>query len=160
MNRLIMTIAASSLALLAPRAESQTPRDSVVATVNEFFRAMTAHPEIVGGRAERLDTKVMLAGRGQIVSKVGAEGVYTAGVRPSDAWPLGLGIAIKIEDGEDRRSRPTVVIETLRQLGVLNASELEELAPYSSFTIRNHRGDHVGEVRPSFELAGREGSRR
>lgn len=115
-------------------------------------RAMMAHPEIVGGRAERLDTKVMLAGRGAIVSKVGAEGVYTAGVLPSEDWPRGLGIAIKIEDGEDRRSRPTVVIETLRQLGVLGDEAIEELAPYSRFAVRNHRGDEVGEVRARFEL--------
>ena len=115
-------------------------------------RAMTAYPEIVGGRAERLDTKVMLAGRGAVVSKVGAEGVYTAGVLPSEKWPRGLGIALKIEDGEDRRSRPTVVIETLRQLGVLESEAIEELAPYSSFPVRNHRGDRVGEVRASFEL--------
>ncbi|HEY0323852.1 MAG TPA: asparaginase [Pyrinomonadaceae bacterium] len=115
-------------------------------------RAMTTHPEIVGGRAERLDTKVMLAGRGAIVSKVGAEGVYTAGVLPSEAWPLGLGIAIKIEDGEDRRSRPTVVIETLRQLHILDDEAIAELAPYSRFPVRNHRGDRVGEVRASFEL--------
>jgi L-asparaginase II len=115
-------------------------------------RAMTAHPEIVGGRAERLDTKVMLAGRGQVVSKVGAEGVYTAGVLPSEKWPRGLGIAIKIEDGEDRRSRPTVVIETLRQLNILDDAAIAELAPYSRFPVRNHRGDEVGEVRASFEL--------
>ncbi|HYO92660.1 MAG TPA: asparaginase [Pyrinomonadaceae bacterium] len=115
-------------------------------------RAMTTYPEIVGGRAERLDTKVMLAGKGAIVSKVGAEGVYTAGVLPSDTWPRGLGIAIKMEDGEDRRSRPTVVIETLRQLGILDAAAIEELAPYSRFPLRNHRGDEVGEVRARFEL--------
>lgn len=115
-------------------------------------RAMMAHPEIVGGRAERLDTKVMLAGRGAIVSKVGAEGVYTAGVLPSETWSRGLGIAIKIEDGEDRRSRPTVVIETLRQLGVLRDDAVEELAPYSRFIVRNHRGDEVGEVRARFDL--------
>lgn len=118
-----------------------------------IFRAMTSHPEIVGGRAERLDTKVMLAGRGLVVSKVGAEGVYTAGVLPSEKWPRGLGIAIKIEDGEDRRSRPTVVIETLRQLGILDAEAVEALAPFSRFSIRNHRGDMVGEVRARFELS-------
>ena len=115
-------------------------------------RAMMAHPEIVGGRADRLDTKVMQAGGGAIVSKVGAEGVYTAGVVPSKDWPRGLGVAIKIEDGEDRRSRPTVVIETLRQLGILDEKAIGELAPYSRFTVRNHRGDEVGEVRASFEL--------
>jgi L-asparaginase II len=122
------------------------------AAAGRISRAMTAHPEIVGGRAERLDTKVMMAGQGAIVSKVGAEGVYTAGVLPGETWPRGLGIAIKIEDGEDRRSRPTVVIETLRQLGVLDAESLEELAPYSRFPVRNHRGDEVGEVRARFEL--------
>ncbi|MCA1557394.1 MAG: asparaginase [Acidobacteria bacterium] len=115
-------------------------------------RAMAAHPEIVGGRAERLDTKVMLAGRGRIVSKVGAEGVYTAGVLPSGSWPRGLGIAIKIEDGEDRRSRPTVVIETLRQLGILDAEAIKAIEPYNRFVVRNHRGDEVGEVRAAFEL--------
>jgi L-asparaginase II len=115
-------------------------------------RAMTTHPEIVGGRAERLDTKVMLAGGGRVVSKVGAEGVYTAGVFASEKWPRGLGIAIKIEDGEDRRARPTVVIETLRQLAILEPEAIAELEPYSSFPVRNHRGDRVGEVRASFKL--------
>jgi L-asparaginase II len=138
-------------ARLVTRPEGFCDRHSREAA-GRISRAMMAHPEIVGGRAERLDTKVMLAGRGTIVSKVGAEGVYTAGVLPNEAWPRGLGIAIKIEDGEDRRSRPTVVIETLRQLGVLDTKAIEELAPYSRFTVRNHRGDEVGEVRASFEL--------
>jgi L-asparaginase II len=132
------------------------------AAAGRVFRAMTTHPEIVGGRAERLDTKVMLAGRGFVLSKVGAEGVYTAGVLASETWPRGLGIALKIEDGEDRRARPTVVIESLRQLGVLDTEAIAELAPYSRFPVRNHRGDEVGEVRASFKLEksggqGREG---
>ncbi len=114
--------------------------------------AMTSHPEMIGGRAERLDTVLMRATSGGLVSKVGAEGVYTAGVLPSSKWPRGLGLALKIEDGEDRRARPTVVIETLRQLGILDEAALDELAPYASFTIRNHRGDKVGEVRAKFEL--------
>jgi L-asparaginase II len=92
------------------------------------------------------------AAGGKLISKIGAEGVYTVGVLPSDRWPKGLGLALKIEDGEDRRARPTVVIEALRQLGVLDDSALEALAPYRSFPIRNHRGDLVGEVRPEFEL--------
>jgi L-asparaginase II len=64
-----------------------------------------------------------------------------------------LGLALKIEDGEDRRARPTVVIESLRQLGVLDDAALERLARYAKFIVRNHRGDEVGEVRPSFELS-------
>ena len=114
--------------------------------------AMTAHPEMVGGTRERFDTEVMRACAGCLVSKIGAEGVYTAGVLPCAEWPLGLGLALKIEDGEDRRARPTVVIESLRQLGVLKDDALEAVKPYASFTIRNQRGDEVGEVRASFEL--------
>jgi L-asparaginase II len=114
--------------------------------------AMTEYPEMIGGRAERLDTVIMQAARGRLISKVGAEGVYTAGVLPCDEWPRGLGLALKIEDGEDRRARPTVVIESLRQLGVLEDGALEAVKPYASFSIENRRGDHVGEVNASFEL--------
>jgi L-asparaginase II len=114
--------------------------------------AMTEYPEMIGGRAERLDTVIMQAARGELISKVGAEGVYTAGVLPCEEWPLGLGLALKIEDGEDRRARPTVVIESLRQLGVLKDGVMESVKPYASFTIENRRGDHVGEVKASFEL--------
>jgi L-asparaginase II len=113
--------------------------------------AMRTHPELVGGTSERLDTELMRAAAG-VISKVGAEGVYTVGVEPSARWPRGLGLALKIEDGEDRRARPTVVIESLRQLGVLDDATMDALAPYAKFTVRNHRGDAVGEVRPSFEL--------
>jgi L-asparaginase II len=131
------------------------PRDFDDATRDACRRivtAMTNHPEMIGGRADRLDTVIMQAAQGSIVSKVGAEGVYTAAVLPCAEWPLGLGLALKIEDGEDRRARPTVVIETLRQLGVLTTEALEAVKPYASFTIENRRGDVVGEVNASFEL--------
>ncbi|MBV9960500.1 MAG: asparaginase [Acidobacteria bacterium] len=115
--------------------------------------AMNTYPEMIGGGlTERLDTEIMRTVRGRLVSKVGAEGVYTAGVLPCKEWPRGLGLAFKIEDGEDRRARPTVVIEALRQLGVLTDGAYEALKPYASFVVRNHRGDHVGEVRAEFEL--------
>jgi L-asparaginase II len=113
---------------------------------------MTSHPEMVGGGSERLDTEMMRAARGRLISKVGAEGVYTVGVLPCEEWPRGLGLALKIEDGENYRARPTVVIESLRQLGVLAGRALEAVAAYASFPVRNHRGDTVGEVRASFEL--------
>jgi L-asparaginase II len=120
-----------------------------------IVKAMTEHPEMIGGGSateQRLDTEMMRAGRGRLISKIGAEGVYTVGVLPSERWPRGLGLALKIEDGEDRRARPTVVIESLRQLGVLDGEAMNALAPYAKFAVRNHRGDQVGEVRASFEL--------
>jgi len=117
-----------------------------------IVRVMTANPELIGGTSERLDTEIMRAARGRVVSKVGAEGVYTAGVFPSERWPNGLGLAIKIEDGEDKRARPTVVIESLRQLGVLFDESLEAVARYAFFPIHNRRGDLVGEIRSGFDL--------
>ena len=114
--------------------------------------AMTNFPEIVGGTSDRLDTEMMRAADGRLVSKVGAEGVYTVGVLPCEKWPQGLGLAIKIEDGDDHRARPTVVIEALRQLGVLTDESLEAVSKYAFFAVRNRRGDVVGEVTPEFKL--------
>jgi L-asparaginase II len=114
--------------------------------------AMTAHPEMVGGTRERFDTEVMNACAGCIVSKIGAEGVYTAAVLPCEHWPRGLGLAFKIEDGEDRRARSTIAIESLRQLDVLNEDAQKTLQPYANFPVKNHRGENVGEIRASFEL--------
>ncbi|HYY97815.1 MAG TPA: asparaginase, partial [Pyrinomonadaceae bacterium] len=101
---------------------------------------------------ERFDTEVMRACAGRVVSKIGAEGVYTAGVLPCERWPKGLGLAFKIEDGEDRRARSTIAIEALRQLDVLNEDARKALKPYASFPVKNHRGENVGEIRTSFKL--------
>ena len=94
----------------------------------------------------------MRAAPGRLVSKVGAEGVYTVGIMPCEEWPQGFGMALKIEDGDDNRARPTVVIESLRQLGVLRDESLEAVARYAFFPVHNRRGDVVGEVTPEFEL--------
>lgn len=114
--------------------------------------AMTRHPELVGGTRERFDTEVMRAGRGLVISKIGAEGVYTAGVLPCERWPKGLGLAFKIEDGEDRRARSTIAIESLSQLGVLDEDAQKSLSPYASFPVLNHRGEIVGQIQASFGL--------
>ena len=117
-----------------------------------IVRVMGSYPELIGGTSDRLDTELMRAAPRRLISKVGAEGVYTAGIRPSDEWPQGLGVAIKIEDGDDKRARPTVVIESLRQLGVLRDESLEAVAKYAFFPVKNRRGDIVGEIAASFGL--------
>lgn len=114
--------------------------------------AMTTHPELIGGASDRLDTELMKAAKGRLVSKVGAEGVYTVGILPCQDWPRGLGLALKIEDGDDQRARPTVVIESLRQLGILADESLEAVSRYAFFPVRNRRGDVVGEVTAEFKL--------
>ncbi len=90
--------------------------------------------------------------RGRIISKIGAEGVYVAGVLPSERWKKGLGIAVKIEDGDDKRARAVVIIELLRALGVIDETTDENLREFSPMPIKNRRGDAVGEVTAKLNL--------
>jgi L-asparaginase II len=135
--------------LVAPPAEFD---ESTRRACRRIVAAMTKYPELIGGTTDRLDTEMMRATDGRLISKVGAEGVYTAGVTPCKEWPNGLGLALKIEDGDDHRARPVVVIESLNQLGVLNDKSLEAVSRYAFFPVRNRNGEVVGEVRASFKL--------
>ncbi len=107
--------------------------------------AMISHPQMIGG-TDRLDTILMRSARGKIISKIGAEGVYVAGVLPSERWKKGLGIAVKIEDGDDKRARAVLIIELLRALGVIDETNDKNLREYSPIQIKNRRGDTVGQV--------------
>lgn len=128
------------------------PPESFDAELREACRriitAMMNYPELIGG-TERLDTLLMAAARGQFISKIGAEGVWLCGVLPSPQWTKGLGIAMKIEDGDDKRARAVVSIEVLRRLGIFNEKTLTN---YSPLPIKNRRGDSVGRVEASFNL--------
>ena len=114
--------------------------------------AMMQFPEMIGGSKDRLDTELIKTGKGRLISKIGAEGVYTVGVMPCAEWPKGLGLAIKIDDGDDRRARPPAVIEALKQLKVLSDEDLAPLSDYAPIPITNRRGEHVGEARAAFTL--------
>lgn len=104
--------------------------------------AMLSFPELIGG-STRLDTMLMNAAPARIISKVGADGVWLCGVLPCEKWPTGLGIALKVADGDDYRARPVVAIEILRQLHVLSKSDLAEMSP---MPVKNRKGDMVGRV--------------
>ncbi|MBK6798462.1 MAG: asparaginase [Acidobacteria bacterium] len=114
--------------------------------------SMIEFPEMVGGHRNRLDTDLMKAAKGQVISKVGAEGVQLLGVKPCNRYPMGLGIAIKIEDGDIRRARDPVVLETLRQLGILDEDQLTGLSRFAHAKIHNHRRLDVGELRTCFKI--------
>jgi L-asparaginase II len=150
----VFGISVRSMALMYARLVSQ-PENTDRQTresCKRVVKAMTDFPEMIGGTKNRLDTELIRAGRGRLISKIGAEGVYTVGVLPSKEWPNGLGLALKVEDGDDHRARPPAVIDALRQLGVLAATDLETLSDYSPTVITNHRGNRVGEARAAFTL--------
>jgi L-asparaginase II len=113
--------------------------------------AMMAHPEMVSGEG-RNDLALMRAGRGDWVTKIGAEGVQAIGVRSA-----GIGVAIKVADGSKRGLHPATVA-VLDQLGLLDDDQRAELAPWREPAIRNYRGIATGTVRPLVVMDRLEGS--
>ncbi len=106
--------------------------------------AMIAHPELVSGTG-RACAVLIRSCSGKAAVKTGAEGVYAA-IIPS----LGMGVAIKIDDGAGRAAE-TVMASVLQSLGILGddpAAHAILRAP-----IANTRGTIVGERRPTATLS-------
>ena len=109
------------------------------AAAKRVFQAMTAHPRLVAGPG-RFDTLAMEAAKGVVAIKTGAEGMY-AGIVPG----LGLGIALKIDDGA-KRAAEIAMAAVLKLLGVLD--------PNSETPVLNAAGDGVGVVRMAEDWPG------
>jgi L-asparaginase II len=113
--------------------------------LGDLYRAMTAHPELVSGTA-RNDLALMQAAPGDWVAKIGADGVQVIGVRSA-----GLGIAIKVADG-NARALPPATVSVLQQLGLLQSLEGSPLKSWARSQLKNFMGLHTGEVRPVVRL--------
>ena len=105
--------------------------------------AMLAYPYLIAGGG-RFCTDIMRAMPGQVIAKIGAEGVHSAVVPAA-----GIGITLKVEDG-DMRSSGVALLALLRQVlpklagPVVPATGLEA---YERIPIRNTRGAVTGEMR-------------
>lgn len=143
--------AALAFARLADPALLPEPRQSAL---RRIFKAMTAHPDMVAGPGT-FDTTLITAGRGQILTKGGAEGYQSVALLPGacgEGSPA-YGITLKISDGDpSSRARSTAMVEALRQLGALTPAQLEELKPWYTRPVYNWRHIEVGEIRPYFTL--------
>jgi L-asparaginase II len=138
------------------------PRASLAPSLRLVRDAMLANPDMVGGTRDRLDTSLMKAAPGRIVSKGGMEALrglaLLPGVRPGlnggGASSDATGIALKIEDGDGyERGTWAATVETLAQAGVLDASELRQLARYHRPLSLDPHGRVGAEAVPDFELA-------
>lgn len=114
-------------------------------TVRRITNAMTVAPEMVGG-TDRFCTDFMAAGRGRFFGKAGAEGVYCIGDTET-----GLGIAIKVADGNGRAVYPAAM-EVLVQLDLLENEQIEQLKKYHHPKLQNARSEVIGELIPTFQL--------
>ena len=117
--------------------------------------AMMASPFMVAG-PDQFDTELITAGAGRVFSKGGAEGYLILGVMPgaiAENSP-GIGIAIKISDGDARgRARSSVGLTILEAMGVLDQTALDHLSAFGNVTLTNWREIPIGEVRPVFSRA-------
>lgn len=111
---------------------------------NYVLSAMTMYPEMVAGEG-RTDTIMMRNFGDRIVTKVGAEGVYCVGVPGK-----GVGIALKIDDGNSR-AIPPAILETLLRMDIIKPEELDKVKDLWTPPVLNHKGDRVGEIRARFE---------
>jgi L-asparaginase II len=107
--------------------------------------AMTSHPDLVSGTG-RNDLDFMRVGRGDWVSKVGADGVQVVGSKSR-----GEAFALKIIDG-NKPALFAASVAVLDQLGWLDEGQREALKPWRAAEIRNARGLLVGERLPVFQL--------
>lgn len=119
------------------------PRNRAVAA-NRIVAAMTAHPHLVAGQA-RFETDIMEKNPGVMVIKGGAEGVMAATI-PA----LGLGFAVKIDDGA-KRAAETAMAALISRFPGAKGVAYEGIETYLERRVHNAAGDCVGVVRAGGE---------
>ena len=116
------------------------------AAVKKLFAAIAAHPVYVAG-ADRFDTEVMTLLAGRSITKTGAEGVFCAALPE-----LGLGLAVKADDGATRAAEAMIAALIARFLPMDDATQAE-FARFLRRPLTNWRGMEVGELRVAGPLA-------
>ena len=134
------------------------PRTTVSAALTRVRDAVLAQPEMIGGRHDRLDTSLMKAAPGRIVSKSGMEALRGMAILPGPRTGVNddgaSGLAIKMEDGDGYdRGTWAASVEAARQAGALDGQALRSLARYHRPASRDPHGRIGAEAVAEFELA-------
>ena len=108
--------------------------------MQRLVSSMTRYPELVAGEG-RACTELMRAMEGRVAIKTGAEAVFVA-IIPE----LGLGVAVKIEDGAFRASE-CVIAAILIKLGVLDPKHPATLRRWHA-PLPNRRNIDAAYIRP------------
>jgi L-asparaginase II len=115
------------------------------AAAKKLFAAIAAHPAYVAG-ADRFDTEVMTLLSGRAITKTGAEGVFCAALPE-----LGLGLAVKADDGATRAAEAMIAALIARFLP-MDAATRSDFARFPRRPLTNWRGMEVGEARATGPL--------
>ena len=105
--------------------------------------AVAKAPYMVAGSG-RFDSRVMERLGERVFCKVGAEGMYCAAL-PT----LGLGVAIKMDDGNTARACEVVMAAVIEQLLPLSGDEAVFMNAFSDVPMSNWNGIEVGRLRAS-----------
>ena len=109
-------------------------------------QAVAKAPFMVGG-TDRFDTRVMQRLGERVFCKVGAEGVYCA------ALPgRGLGVALKIDDGNNARAAEVTMAALIEAYVALDDGEAAFMRSLSDVRLSNWNGIEVGALRASAAL--------
>jgi len=109
--------------------------------------AAAAAPLMVAGTG-RLDTRLMAHFGQRVFCKVGAEGVYCAALPER-----GLGIALKIDDGNNARAAEVAVVALIESLLPLDDADRAFVAPLRDVELKNWNGRQVGRLAATKALA-------
>jgi len=110
--------------------------------IEQIRAALQAAPLMIAGEGRLCSALLEQAGQ-QVQAKVGADGVYAAALPE-----LGLGVALKIDDGDTAASE-VALGALLERFRVLDAGQTEALAGWFMPDIDNSRGEPVGRRVPS-----------
>ena len=119
------------------------------AAAQRLRRAVAAHPFMVAGSG-RFDTRVMDRLGERVFCKVGAEGVYCAALPER-----GLGVAIKIDDGNNARAAEVAMATAIEAFVCLDDADAGFMRGLSDATLRNWNGIEVGSLRATADLRAR-----
>lgn len=108
--------------------------------------AIARAPEMVAGSG-RFDSRVMARLGERLCCKVGAEGVYCAALPE-----LGLGVAVKMDDGNTARACEVVMAALVERLLPLDGDDAAFLRGYSELPLVNWNGIEVGRLRAAAVL--------
>jgi L-asparaginase II len=151
---------ARAYAMLADPASvgAKDSRSSLAPALTLVRDAMMGNPDMVGGTRDRLDTSLMKALPGRLVSKSGMEALRGLAIGPgrraTGSESPATGMAIKIEDGDGYdRGTWAASVEALVQAGVLDGQALRVLGRYHRPAIHDPHGRLGAEAIPTFDLA-------
>ena len=108
--------------------------------------AVAAAPFMVAGSG-RFDTRVMERLGAKVFCKVGAEGVFCAALPER-----GLGVAIKIDDGNNARACEVAMAAVIEALVDLDDAQATFMRTLSELKLSNWNGIEVGELRAAASL--------